>query len=208
MKIEKWTDTTTDVQILHDGRKAVILNEPLNTSTNPAKELLKTEGQPLQTVRQEAKKKEAEEKLDLSNYQFKQHLVQRGMTNEAKISEQVDITPYKASPKKVLNELEFIGMSMLEGFLEFVGIKLDGVVDRYESKLHVIETEDVQTGASQVRISKLTKDGDLINVSPDLKHLELAKQRLEEFDRKQQEREKSNKQGMALEEKKVWDESD
>jgi len=88
-----------------------------------------------------------------------------------------------------MSELSFIGASLAEGFLDFYGIQLSHVVEKYEKRLHIIELESLDQNESGFYIGKFT-EGSLAIVSPRLDSEEQAQEKLSAFLTMKQKRQK------------------
>lgn len=92
--------------------------------------------------------------------------------------------------KQIKNETEFFGLSFLEGFLEFYGIKLDMAVERYEKQLHIIEEENPRTHDKNASIIK-SRNG-IIDKIVTLKDKKQANRELEKFYQRKNKEKKLN----------------
>lgn len=181
-------------QILHNKRKGVILDNPSDSlSHSKKKELLEEQGKPLEVLRKELMEKQLSPRVETRPYLFERFLQQTGKPELVEEARTVPIEEYSNKPNHVMSELSFIGASLAEGFLDFYGIQLSHVVEKYEKRLHIIELESVDQNESGFYIGKFT-EGNLAIVSPRLASEEQAQEKLAAFLTTKQKRQKDYSQ--------------
>lgn len=179
--IEKWSGMKENSSILHNRQKGVILDKQSVTLSHSKKEeLLREQGKPLEALRKEIIKKELSLNVETRSYLFERFLQQNGKPELVEEARTVKIEEYSTKPNQIMSELSFIGVSLAEGFLDFYGIQLSHVVEKYEKRLHIIELESVDQHESGFYIGKFT-EGNLAIVSPRLDSEEQAQETLSAF---------------------------
>ena len=192
--IEKWSGMKENSSILHNRQKGVILDKQSVTLSHSKKEeLLREQGKPLEELRKEIMKKELSPNVETRSYLFERFLQQNGQPELVEEARTVKIEEYATKPNQVMSELSFIGASLAEGFLDFYGIQLSHVVEKYEKRLHIIELESVDQKESGFYIGKFT-EGKLAIVSPRLASEEEAQEKLSAFLTTKQKRQKDYSQ--------------
>ncbi|UDE96420.1 hypothetical protein LHA31_12250 (plasmid) [Carnobacterium viridans] len=186
--------------ILHNRQKGVILDKQSVTLSHSKKEeLLREQGKPLEALRKEIIKKELSPNVETRSYLFERFLQQNGKPELVEEARTVKIEEYSTKPNQIMSELSFIGVSLAEGFLDFYGIQLSHVVEKYEKRLHIIELESVDQHESGFYIGKFT-EGNLAIVSPRLDSEEQAQETLSAFLTTKQKRQKDySKMGLEQE---------
>ncbi|SDQ02568.1 hypothetical protein [Carnobacterium viridans] len=198
--IEKWSGMKENSSILHNRQKGVILDKQSVTLSHSKKEeLLREQGKPLEALRKEIIKKELSPNVETRSYLFERFLQQNGKPELVEEARTVKIEEYSTKPNQIMSELSFIGVSLAEGFLDFYGIQLSHVVEKYEKRLHIIELESVDQHESGFYIGKFT-EGNLAIVSPRLDSEEQAQETLSAFLTTKQKRQKDySKMGLEQE---------
>lgn len=192
--IEKWSCMKENSPILHNQQKGVILDkQSVTLSTSKKEELLGEQGKPLEELRKEIMENELSPKVETRSYLFERFLQQTGKPELVEEARTVKIEEYATKPNQVMSELSFIGASLAEGFLDFYGIQLSHVVEKYEKRLHIIELESLDQNESGFYIGKFT-EGSLAIVSPRLDSEEQAQQKLSDFLTMKQKRQKDYSQ--------------
>lgn len=192
--IEKWSHMKESSPILHNQHKGVVLDkQSVSLSTSKKKELLEEQGKPLEVLRKELMEKELSPRVEMRPYLFERFLQQTGKSELVEEARKVSIEEYSSKPNQVMSELSFIGASLAEGFLDFYGIQLSHVVEKYEKRLHIIELESVDQKESGFYIGKFT-EGNLAIVSPRLDSEEQAQEKLSAFLTMKQNRQKDYSQ--------------
>ncbi|AGY82958.1 hypothetical protein [Carnobacterium inhibens] len=172
----------------------MILDNPSDSlSTSKKKELLEEQGKPLEVLRKELMEKELSPRVETRPYLFERFLQQTGKPELVEEARKVPIEEYSNKPNQVMSELSFIGSSLAEGFLDFYGIQLSSVVEKYEKRLHIIELESVDQNERGFYIGKFT-EGNLAIVSPRLVSEEEAQEKLAAFLTTKQKRQKDYSQ--------------
>lgn len=117
--------------------------------------------------------------ISIKGFELKQFFLKRGEVENSEKCHKLKSDKPKETLKQIKNETEFFGLSFLEGFLEFYGIKLDLAVKRYEDKLHIIEEENPRTHDKNASIIK-SRNG-IIDKIVTLKDKKQANRELEKF---------------------------
>ncbi|MEC0434420.1 hypothetical protein P8832_09630 [Bacillus subtilis] len=133
-------------------------------------------GIPIKEMRKNIMESLAENDVAVSNLKFQRFLNDRGMFKESKDARKIDFGSIKIQNKKIVNEVSFIGRSLLEGFLSFYSVEMDKALDKYENKLHVIE------GEKDAYIAQIHRSGDVKRVSPFMEK-ETAIEKLKAFEK-------------------------
>lgn len=185
MIIEKWSDSTSPVLILRNHEKGLVYDHTLRSKpVAEQKRLLKEEGQPLVSLRHAILEQHAHRHVTIHPVRLHRFLENRGERESLPQVRAIDFSKFQTHTKTIFNELTFIGASVAQGFVEFYGMELTGIVESYERRLHIIEEEDLETGKKSVYISKISQ-GKLKHLSPDLKTPETAQETLRHFQEKQ-----------------------
>lgn len=183
--IEKWSDPTSPVLILRDHEKGLVYDAPLQAKPlNEQKRLLQEAGQPLATLRTAILEQQANRHVTISPVRLQRFLENRGELDSLPKVRVIDFSKFHSRARTVFNELTFIGASVAQGFIDFYGIEISGIVESYERRLRIIVEEDLETGQTSVYISKISK-GHVKHLSPDLKTPETAQETLRHFQEKQ-----------------------
>ena len=185
MIIEKWSDSTSPVLILRNHEKGLVYDHTLRTKPMAEqKRLLKEEGQPLVSLRHAILEQHAHRHVTIHPVRLHRFLENRGERESLPQVRAIDFSKFQTHTKTIFNELTFIGASVAQGFAEFYGMELTGIVESYERRLQIIEEEDLETGKKSVYISKISQ-GKLKHLSPDLETKESAQATLRHFQEKQ-----------------------
>lgn len=185
MIIEKWSDSTSPVLILRNHEKGLVYDHTLRTKPMAEqKRLLKEEGQPLVSLRHAILEQHAHRHVTIHPVRLHRFLENRGERESLPQVRAIDFSKLQTHTKTIFNELTFIGASVAQGFVEFYGMELTGIVESYERRLHIIEEEDLETGKKSVYISKISQ-GKLNHLSPDLETKGSAQATLRHFQEKQ-----------------------
>ena len=167
----------------------ILDKQSVTLSHSKKEELLREQGKPLEALRKEIMKKELSPNVEMRSYLFERFLQQTGKPELVEEARTVKIEEYATKPNQVMSELSFIGASLAEGFLDFYGIQLSHVVEKYEKRLHTIELESLDQNESGFYIGKFT-EGSLAIVSPRLDSEEQAQEKLSAFLTMKQKRQK------------------
>ena len=185
MIIEKWSDSTSPVLILRNHEKGLLYDRTLQKKPySEQKRLLQEEGQPLVTLRHAILEQHAHRHVTIHPVRLHRFLENRGERESLPQVRAIDFSKFHTHTKAIFNELTFIGASVAQGFVEFYGMELTGIVESYERRLQIIEEEDLETGKKSVYISKISQ-GKLNHLSPDLETKESAQATLRHFQEKQ-----------------------
>ena len=186
MIIEKWSDPTSPVLILRNDEKGLLYDQTLQAkSYTEQKRLLQEEGQPLATLRQAILEQQANRHVTINPVRLQRFLENRGEREALPQVKAIDFSQFQTRTKAVFNELTFIGASVAQGFIEFYGIEMAGIVDSYERRLRIIEEEDLENGQKAVYISKIS-NGKVTHFSPNLETIESAQSSLRHFQAEQE----------------------
>lgn len=180
--MERWFGEKKQYIIVHDNSKGVILEEGESSLKRADyQKLIRNRGRPIEQVRTDMCKREVEQDIEINSIKLKRHFHGNADFESAENVEKVNFQNFKINTKKFTNELTFMGESFLEGFLGFYGMELNSAIDRYEKRLQVYESIDLDTGEKMVYIVKL-RNGKRQNLSPDMKTIENAQKKLREFE--------------------------
>lgn len=178
MKLEEWEGIASR-KLLVDKDRALILKETDLTDKDGLKERLEQESLPLNQARKKLVRREVSKNVKFSGFELKQHFLKKGELENSKKTDELESENPKTNLAKVKNETEFFGLSFLEGFLEFYGVKLDLAVKRYEDELHIIEERDLITNRQSASIVK-SSDG-MIDKVVTVKDKKRAEEELKKF---------------------------
>ena len=185
MIVEKWFDKTSPVLILRDHEKGLVYDAALQAKPlSEQKRLLQEGGQPLVPLRHMLLEQHAKRQLTIQPFRFQRFLENRGEQATIPHVRAVDFSDIHTNSRILLNELTFIGASVAQGFIDFYGIEIAGIVASYERRLRIISEENKETGQTAVYISKLSQ-GHVKYLSPDLQTPENAQETLRHFQKKQ-----------------------
>lgn len=203
MKFERWHINNKKIELLHDENHAFFLKD--KTQKISLKELNESNSDkvPLATARRNAVKSAVEDEIKVNPQQLKQHFYKHEQFEDAQKVDSVDFSELKVKSGKFVNDVRFLGASFLEGFLGFYGLELDNAVDKYEMQLRAYEEENLNTNEKNVFLGRM-KNGELNQLSPNLKTPENAEKRLQEFKEymKQSQPEQQHEKTQKLERKR------
>lgn len=186
MIIEKWSDSKSPVLILRNDEKGLLYDRTLQKKPcAEQKRLLQDEGQPLVTLRQAIIEQHANRQVTINPVRLQRFLENRGERESLPHVKAIDFSQFQTRTTAIFNELTFIGASVAQGFIDFYGIEMSGIVEAYERRLRIIEEEDLETGKTSVYISKVS-NGQVNHFSPDLETVESAQASLRHFQKEQE----------------------
>ena len=128
--------------------------------------------------------------ISIKDFELKQFFLKKGELGNSEKCHKLKSDKPNETLKQIKNETEFFGLSFLEGFLEFYGIKLDMAVERYEKQLHIIEEENPRTHDKNASIIK-SRNG-IIDKIVTLKDKKQANRELEKFYQRKNKEKKLN----------------
>lgn len=172
MFTERWLSSKRAVQFEHDGQAGV-------------SESIK--GQPPPHIRKQFTREEVAPSIEVKPFVLRKHFLQQGNVADANRVDQVDVTAIRVKGGRIVNEVSFAGASFLEGFLSVYGIELERAVRRYEEKLQLFETLDLERKQRAVFVGRL-KHGELEKLSPSFETEQQAKIQLEAIKQVEKER--------------------
>ena len=176
MKFERWGDIP-DKTLLVKNERGLILNPEFESLSEEEKlQYFDRNSVAISEARKKMIKQHLNKSISIKGFELKQFFLKRG---EVENSEKCHKLKSDKPLKQIKNETEFFGLSFLEGFLEFYGIKLDLAVERYEKQLHIIEEENPRTHDKNASIIKYEKG--MIDKIVTLKDKKQANRELEKF---------------------------
>lgn len=187
MKFERWGDIP-DKTLLVKNERGLILNPEFESLSEEEKlQYFDRNSVAISEARKKMIKQHLNKSISIKSFELKQFFLKRG---EVENSEKCHKLKSDKPLKQIKNETEFFGLSFLEGFLEFYGIKLDLAVKRYEDKLHIIEEENPRTHDKNASIIKYEKG--MIDKIVTLKDKKQANRELEKFYQRKNKEKKLN----------------
>lgn len=187
MKFERWGDIP-DKTLLVKNERGLILNPEFESLSEEEKlQYFDRNSVAISEARKKMIKQHLNKSISIKDFELKQFFLKRG---EVENSEKCHKLKSDKPLKQIKNETEFFGLSFLEGFLEFYGIKLDLAVKRYEDKLHIIEEENPRTHDKNASIIK-SRNG-IIDKIVTLKDKKQANRELEKFYQRKNKEKKLN----------------
>lgn len=187
MKFERWGDIP-DKTLLVKNERGLILNPEFESLSEEEKlQYFDRNSVAISEARKKMIKQHLNKSISIKGFELKQFFLKRG---EVENSEKCHKLKSDKPLKQIKNETEFFGLSFLEGFLEFYGIKLDLAVKRYEDKLHIIEEENPRTHDKNASIIKYEKG--MIDKIVTLKDKKQANRELEKFYQRKNKEKKLN----------------
>lgn len=187
MKFERWGDIP-DKTLLVKNERGLILNPEFESLSEEEKlQYFDRNSVAISEARKKMIKQHLNKSISIKVFELKQFFLKRG---EVENSEKCHKLKSDKPLKQIKNETEFFGLSFLEGFLEFYGIKLDLAVERYEKQLHIIEEENPRTHDKNASIIKYEKG--MIDKIVTLKDKKQANRELEKFYQRKNKEKKLN----------------
>ncbi|WP_079524954.1 MULTISPECIES: hypothetical protein [Halobacillus] len=105
-----------------------------------------TYGKPVPSLRKKVMQNRSETGIDISKYKLERHMLNNGASlKEVKALENVsmpDLTEQVLKMKRGASEVQFAGNAMLEGMFDLFGVNQHKALERYQSQIHEIETEE------------------------------------------------------------------
>lgn len=179
MKFERWGDMP-DKTLLVKNERGLILNPEFEGLSEQEKlQYFDRNSVAISEARNKMIKQHLNKSISIKGFELKQFFLKRGEVENGEKCHKLKSDKPKETLKQIKNETEFFGLSFLEGFLEFYGIKLDLAVKRYEDKLHIIEEENPRTHDKNASIIK-SRNG-IIDKIVTLKDKKQANRELEKF---------------------------
>lgn len=179
MKFERWGDIP-DKTLLVKNERGLILNPEFEGLSEQEKlQYFDRNSVAISEARNKMIKQHLNKSISIKGFELKQFFLKRGEVENSEKCHKLKSDKPKETLKQIKNETEFFGLSFLEGFLEFYGIKLDLAVKRYEDKLHIIEEENPRTHDKNASIIK-SRNG-IIDKIVTLKDKKQANRELEKF---------------------------
>lgn len=179
MKFERWGDMP-DKTLLVKNERGLILNPEFEGLSEQEKlQYFDRNSVAISEARNKMIKQHLNKSISIKGFELKQFFLKRGEVENSEKCHKLKSDKPKETLKQIKNETEFFGLSFLEGFLEFYGIKLDLAVKRYEDKLHIIEEENPRTHDKNASIIK-SRNG-IIDKIVTLKDKKQANRELEKF---------------------------
>lgn len=190
MKFERWGDIP-DKTLLVKNERGLILNPEFEGLSEEEKlQYFDRNSVAISEARKKMIKQHLNKSISIKGFELKQFFLKRGEVENSEKCHKLKSDKPKETLKQIKNETEFFGLSFLEGFLEFYGIKLDLAVKRYEDKLHIIEEENPRTHDKNASIIK-SRNG-IIDKIVTLKDKKQANRELEKFYQRKNKEKKLN----------------
>lgn len=193
MKLEKWQGVVG--QLVIDNDKAIIASDDEMKDVASLKGQVAENGKPVEEMRHKLLRDTMRKQTNVDVLKVKQHFEK---SHDSENAEKVNnLNPGKPAQqfKQIKNEALFFGQSFLEGFLGVYGIEVDNAVERYENRLHVLETQDLDQGYPEKKyyIGRI-KNGRSEIATSEIQSREVAEAELNKFYSKTPEQEQTQLQ--------------
>lgn len=190
MKFERWGDIP-DKTLLVKNERGLILNPEFEGLSEEEKlQYFDRNSVAISEARKKMIKQHLNKSISIKGFELKQFFLKRGEVENSEKCHKLKSEKPNETLKQIKNETEFFGLSFLEGFLEFYGIKLDLAVERYEKQLHIIEEENPRTHDKNASIIK-SRNG-IIDKIVTLRDKKQANRELEKFYQRKNKEKKLN----------------
>lgn len=190
MKFERWGDIP-DKTLLVKNEQGLILDPEFEGLSEQEKlQYFDRNSVAIPEARKKMIKQHLNKSINITGFELKQFFLKKGELGNSEKCHKLKSDKPKETLKQIKNETEFFGLSFLEGFLEFYGIKLDMAVERYEKQLHIIEEENPRTHDKNAFIIK-SRNG-IIDKIVTLKDKKQANRELEKFYQRKNKEKKLN----------------
>lgn len=190
MKFERWGDIP-DKTLLVKNEQGLILDPEFEGLSEQEKlQYFDRNSVAIPEARKKMIKQHLNKSISIKDFELKQFFLKKGELGNSEKCHKLKSDKPNETLKQIKNETEFFGLSFLEGFLEFYGIKLDMAVERYEKQLHIIEEENPRTHDKNASIIK-SRNG-IIDKIVTLKDKKQANRELEKFYQRKNKEKKLN----------------
>ena len=190
MKFERWGDIP-DKTLLVKNEQGLILDPEFEGLSEQEKlQYFDRNSVAIPEARKKMIKQHLNKSISIKDFELKQFFLKKGELRNSEKCHKLKSDKPNETLKQIKNETEFFGLSFLEGFLEFYGIKLDMAVERYEKQLHIIEEENPRTHDKNASIIK-SRNG-IIDKIVTLKDKKQANRELEKFYQRKNKEKKLN----------------
>lgn len=190
MKFERWGDIP-DKTLLVKNEQGLILDPEFEGLSEQEKlQYFDRNSVAIPEARKKMIKQHLNKSISIKDFELKQFFLKKGELGNSEKCHKLKSDKPNETLKQLKNETEFFGLSFLEGFLEFYGIKLDMAVERYEKQLHIIEEENPRTHDKNASIIK-SRNG-IIDKIVTLKDKKQANRELEKFYQRKNKEKKLN----------------
>lgn len=190
MKFERWGDIPDKELIVKNGRGLILDSEFEGLSEQEKLQYFDRNSVAIPDARKKMIKQHLNKSISIKDFELKQFFLKKGELGNSEKCHKLKSDKPNETLKQLKNETEFFGLSFLEGFLEFYGIKLDMAVERYEKQLHIIEEENPRTHDKNASIIK-SRNG-IIDKIVTLKDKKQANRELEKFYQRKNKEKKMN----------------
>lgn len=190
MKFERWGDIP-DKTLLVKNEQGLILDPEFEGLSEQEKlQYFDRNSVAIPEARKKMIKQHLNKSISIKDFELKQFFLKKGELRNSEKCRKLKSEKPNETLKQIKNETEFFGLSFLEGFLEFYGIKLNMAVERYEKQLHIIEEENPRTHDKNASIIK-SRNG-IIDKIVTLKDKKQANRELEKFYQRKNKEKKLN----------------
>jgi hypothetical protein len=190
VKFERWGDIP-DKTLLVKNEQGLILDPEFEGLSEQEKlQYFDRNSVAIPEARKKMIKQHLNKSISIKDFELKQFFLKKGELGNSEKCHKLKSDKPNETLKQIKNETEFFGLSFLEGFLEFYGIKLDMAVERYEKQLHIIEEENPRTHDKNASIIK-SRNG-IIDKIVTLKDKKQANRELEKFYQRKNKEKKLN----------------
>ena len=192
MRAEKYEGIDKVLVIDDRGEKALISKGEVFEDKTQIANQLQARGKSVNQAREELITKSLTNKLKFAPARLKEYFAERNQYDEVEKIDKITSTVPSQNFKKISNEVEFFGQSLLEGFLDFYGIELDNAVKDYERRLHIIEQVDLNNHHKAYYLGTvIDNDLKLANEKEPLASREEAEEVLQKFSKSEEEQDLS-----------------
>ncbi|OEY84307.1 hypothetical protein NT95_01455 [Oenococcus kitaharae] len=179
MQIENWQDIAG--KLIHDDYAAIIVDDDQDLSNQKALQVqLKQLGQPVDQVRKVLIKNNVKRQLKTDPLKLSSWFNRHQDGTNAKKTEKLIGDQATHQYQQIKNELAFFGESFLEGFLGFYSLEINQALSRYESRLHVLETQELGHAEKEYYLAN-SQNGHLKLATEQLPSRQLAEEQLNKF---------------------------
>lgn len=190
MKFERWGDIPNKTLLVKNEQGLILDPEFEGLSEQEKLQYFDRNSVAIPEARKKMIKQHLNKSISIKDFELKQFFLKKGELGNSEKCHKLKSDKPNETLKQIKNETEFFGLSFLEGFLEFYGIKLDMAVERYEKQLHIIEEENPRTHDKNASIIK-SRNG-IIDKIVTLKDKKQANRELEKFYQRKNKEKKLN----------------
>lgn len=180
MRLERWFSQNRTYEIVRDKERGLLLENHKQLSMQQKQDLLDSKGKPIEQVRHEMVKAQAEKTITIPPLKLERYFQENGDFENAEKVRETNLQNLTSNARSLLNEAAFVGESFMEGFLGFYGIELNKAVENYERRLQAYEEINLVTGEKNVFVAQLA-NGAVKKLSPNLQSLDIANNKINDY---------------------------